>query len=118
MKASCHCGNVTISAEKPPEVIITCTCSICRRLGAMWGHYTSDQVELKIESEPTVFYIWGDRLIEFHYCPRCSCSTHHTHSENYEGDRFSINCRMADPKDIEGIPVKCFDGADTWQFID
>jgi hypothetical protein len=31
---------------------------------------------------------------------------------------MAVNMRMADPKDIEGVRIRRFDGADTWTFLD
>jgi hypothetical protein len=31
---------------------------------------------------------------------------------------MAVNLRLADPKDIKDIPLRHFDGADTWTFLD
>ncbi|MCZ6640837.1 MAG: hypothetical protein O7F71_04630 [Gammaproteobacteria bacterium] len=33
-------------------------------------------------------------------------------------DRTAVNARMMDPADIESVPIKSFDGADTWTYVD
>ena len=35
-----------------------------------------------------------------------------------EPNAMAVNCRLAEPEDIAGIPVRRFDGADTWQYLD
>ncbi|GAB7337457.1 hypothetical protein MBLNU457_g2795t1 [Dothideomycetes sp. NU457] len=74
IRSTCHCGNITVTASRLPEYINVCQCSICRRYGAAWGYYTTDEV--KIETEPnaeTRQYVWGDRDISFNFCGNCGC---------------------------------------------
>jgi hypothetical protein len=35
---SCHCGAVQFELTESPETLVDCNCSICRRIGALWGH--------------------------------------------------------------------------------
>ena len=60
-------------------------------------------------------YSWGDKDLLFHACKTCQCITHWSGAHN---DRFAVNVRLAEPSDIDGIRVRHFDGADTWEFLD
>jgi hypothetical protein len=74
IRASCHCGAITVTAPRLPEYINLCQCTLCRRYGVGWGYYHPDEV--KIEKKPnsaTKEYIWGDRMIAFHFCDNCGC---------------------------------------------
>jgi hypothetical protein len=42
LEASCHCGAVRITIPRKPEYLIECSCSICRRNGALWAFYEAD----------------------------------------------------------------------------
>lgn len=35
---SCHCGAVSYEVKVAPRFAISCNCSMCRRLGTVWGH--------------------------------------------------------------------------------
>lgn len=119
MNLSCHCGNVKIKVNQSPESLLSCNCSICQRYGALWAYYTREKAIVTTESTPTNTYRWGDEYIDFHHCPNCGCMTHYTGTERADdSSRMGVNFRMTSHKDIEGITIRRFDGADTWTFID
>ena len=117
IQASCHCGNVTIEMAREPENLTSCNCSICNRLGALWSYYKLSEVKVECK-EPTKTYCQGDKYLNVHHCPNCGCTTHYTPTEKNDQDRMAVNYRMVDFKLMEKIPVRRFDGADTWAFID
>lgn len=116
--ASCHCGAVRIEIDQAPTRLTDCNCSICRRLGALWCYYTRDQVRFVMAPDATVGYAQGDKTLETHHCRTCGCTTHWTSISAENPDRVAVNARLFDPADRAGIPVRRFDGADTWEFLD
>ena len=36
LNGSCHCGAIAYTVEADPEAAMSCNCSICSRLGAVW----------------------------------------------------------------------------------
>ena len=117
----CHCGNVTLDIPGTPKSLTSCNCSLCNRIGALWGYYEPEQVSVKCESEPTRTYRQGDETLDLHHCPRCGNTTHYTSTDKalreHNKPKIAVNLRMLTPKEIEGIPIKRFDGADTWKFF-
>lgn len=116
--ASCHCGAVKLEFDELPQTLTECTCSICHRLGAQWAYYTRRQVSIVGSSELQRAYLWGDRCIEFYHCKTCGCTTHYESVEKNDDSRVAINMRMMALEHTEDIPVRKFDGADTWKFLD
>ncbi len=51
-------------------------------------------------------------------CATCGCTTHWEGLGTDPGSRMAVNCAMAERGDIAGIPVRRFDGADTWTYLD
>ena len=115
--AECHCGNVKLATKDIPDSLLSCNCSICNRVGALWAYYKTEDVEISIKDTPTSIYLWDKREIELHHCPDCGCTTHYSSSGESGEKKTAINARMADLKVTENIPVKKFDGADSWKFI-
>lgn len=115
IEAQCHCGNVRLEVTELPAQITSCNCSICNRLGALWAYYRPEKVAVSFNKEPTSVYIWADKLLEFHHCTICGCSTHYTvtkkYVEEYEEERIAVNCRMMNEDLIKAIPLRKFDGA-------
>jgi len=112
IKAQCHCGNIELTTEYLPDEYTVCNCSICRRLATKWMYYKTDEVRVTHNKEPTHTYVWGDKCIAFHHCPLCGCATHYTSVPNLEFDRIAINANMLDPKLIEFLKIRRFNGAD------
>ncbi|KEQ17532.1 GFA family protein [Endozoicomonas numazuensis] len=115
-KASCHCGGIVLNADEAPETITSCNCSICHRIGALWGYYLDEQVETQ-QTVAIQDYRWGDKTITFHTCSGCGCTTHYTAVREDGKTKIGLNTRMVSREDTKDIRVRYFDGADTWGFL-
>jgi len=117
IEATCHCGNISLRAEKLIETVTSCNCSICYRIGALWAYHTAEQVVItqKIESK---VYVWGNKLRSYHSCSICGCTTHYTQKRDDDTNRVAINTRMANPELSKSIPIRYFDGAGSFKYID
>lgn len=115
--ASCHCGAVVLDIENAPESLTECTCSICRRYGAKWAYYTRRSVRVRCSSDDVTAYVWGDKTIEFYHCNTCGCLTHYESVKKDDDSRIAVNARLMEPDDIKSVPVRLFDGASTWQYL-
>lgn len=105
IEASCHCGAVRLEVESAPEELNDCQCSICRRLGALWAYYSPKQVRIVPPSGATSVYLWADRIIEFHSCRVCGCSTHWAPVDKTY-DRMGINARMMPPEIVAAARIR------------
>jgi len=118
MRASCHCGAVVMEADRAPRGVTSCNCSICRRLGARWAYYSRKTARIVKGADNVKAYLWGDKTIEFYHCKTCGCATHYEVVEKDADARFAINGRCFAPEELVGVPVRHFDGADTWKYLD
>lgn len=118
LSAACHCGAVRIDIPGPPDSIIECNCSICRRYGALWAKYEVNTVRISGHPEHTAEYIWGERTLKTVRCSHCGCVTHWEPLELREGAQLGINIRNFPPEQIGNVRIRRFDGADTWTFFD
>ena len=117
IETRCHCGDVKVTIPHPPETLTSCNCSLCYRIGALWGYYTLGEVEIT-QPEGGVEYCWGDREMVTHSCARCGGTTHYVGVDGGSEARVGVNMRMADRTLTESLPVRHFDGAETWTFLD
>ena len=103
-RGSCHCGAVRVEVPFPPgddperPWLASCNCSICRKLGQLVAYYPDDG-RVRVEGE-TAKYVWGDRMIAFHFCPTCACHTHWTSTGQSYG-YIGVNARL-----LDGFAVK------------
>lgn len=115
IKGTCHCGAVSFEVTSTPKFAVSCNCSICRRLATLWVHAPPATVTLNAPDNATVPYVWGDKSLAFHTCRTCGCTTHWV---GLTGERMAVNIRLAAPEAIKDLPIRHFDGADTWAFLD
>jgi hypothetical protein len=99
---SCHCGAVRYEVETAPETVTSCACSICRRTGVLCAYYSPKQVRVSGETD---FYMWGDRMMEFHRCKVCGCHTHWT-AVDRTYDRMGVNARMMPREVLDAAKIR------------
>jgi hypothetical protein len=63
-------------------------------------------------------YVWGDKTIEFYHCNTCGCATHYESVKKNADSRFAVNARCMQGNAIVGVPVRTFDGAHSWKYVD
>jgi hypothetical protein len=117
LTATCHCGLVRIEIPNAPEKVTSCNCSICRRLGVLWGYYDVDQVNVVGHPENTDEYIQGDKTLRIVRCRTCGCTTHWEPLDPVRQPKMAVNIRNFEPDSMKDIQIRLFDGADTWKFI-
>ena len=118
LRGSCHCGAVTFELARPPEWRNECNCSICRRLGTLWGYYREEEVTFTSGADTTETYVWGDRMLAFHRCRTCGCTTYWRDLDSTPESRMGVNTRLLEPQDVADIRVRHFDGADSCRYLD
>lgn len=94
--AVCHCGEVSLSLARMPAEVFECNCSICRRLGVLWAYYHCDDVVISAREGATKAYVWNNRVLEFHSCERCGCTTHWAAVDSNFRERMGVNARLID----------------------
>ena len=115
INGTCHCGAVSFDYPTTPEFAVACNCSACRRYGAHWIYETADKIKISGE---TLSYSWGDKDLAFHSCKICGVTTHWSNRNDPVSGRMAVNLKLADPDVAKPIPIRPFDGADTWEFLD
>ena len=116
--AQCHCRAVRLEVAELTATVTSCNCSVCRRYGALWAYYTREQVRLTAGPDALSAYSWGDRTIQFWHCRQCGCVTHYSSVENHPQARIAINARMLPLATLQSLPIRHFDGAETWEYLD
>ena len=118
LAGSCHCGAVRIELASAPGHVIDCNCSICRRYGALWALIEASEVRVAGHPGNTAGYEWGKRSIRTFHCRTCGCVTHWEPIVPDAGTRFGVNMRNFDPGALAAMPIRHFDGAESWAYLD
>ena len=114
IESSCICGAVRLAISRPPDELLDCNCSICRRYGVLWAYYSLKDVI--VPSGLTDTFMRGAKKIEFHRCKICGCVTHWSPTD--QRDRMGVNARLMEPEVVARVHVRHLDGANTWKYLD
>jgi hypothetical protein len=112
-EGACHCGAVRWRYRGVPDSATACNCTVCSRYGALWA-YGAEGATVEV-SGSTGSYI-PEGALAFHFCTNCGCLTHYTSLEpDAQGVRkMAVNLRMGDPRQLANVPVRRWDGRDSW----
>ena len=114
IEGKCTCGAVTWRFDGVPDEATACSCTACRRYGTLWAYdYEGEGIHV---AGATTAYVRGDAL-GFHFCPTCGAMAYWRGLEpNTEGKRrIAVNLRLAEPQAVASVPIRHFDGLDTWE---
>ena len=115
---SCHCGAVSYEFDDTPEWTTKCNCSICRRLGTHWIYSDSANIAVTAPKDGTLRYVQGDKELAFRSCKTCGCTVLWESADNPGVGRMAVNLNLAELEVAAKVPVRHFDGADSWKFLD
>ena len=109
IQGSCHCGAVQWRFDAIPESATACSCTACRRYGALWAYAFEGDGGIEV-SGPTTTYTRG-RWVVFHFCAACGCVAY-WRALRTENERWpmGVNLRMSDPETVARIPILRHDG--------
>ncbi len=110
IEGACHCGSVSWRFEAVPESATACSCTVCRRWGALWAYGFRDEA-WQVQGE-TRRYMREPKTIEFHFCPDCGCVAYWCTPGPGEDGRYygAVNLRLAEPAAVAAVPINHFDG--------
>ncbi len=117
IEGTCHCGAIHFATSQSPQWLTECNCSMCRRIGALWGHVDIASVTITAAKGATISYVHGDKSLAVHACRICGCTTHWENLQPGEYSHMAVNFRMCSTTDISKFRIRKFDGADTWAFL-
>jgi len=117
LEGSCLCGEVRWRFKGVPVSATACNCNACRRYGTLTA-YGYEGEDIEVEGATTSYEREGGCL-GFHFCARCGCNAYWRLLEvDAQGRRrIAVNLRLAEPERVAGIPVKHFDGLDSWEHL-
>ncbi len=110
LKGSCHCGAIRITVPGPPEQILQCNCSLCRKTGWIGGFWDPEDVKITADPDMRNNYVQGDKTITVWNCRRCGMTSYWT-PLTAPPERMGVNMRLFEPEGWAHLPVRHVDGA-------
>ena len=111
-QGSCHCARVAFELDAKLDHVMECSCSLCRRVGALW-HGASD-ASLRItqgEIELTL-YQFNTMTAKHYHCRHCG--VHPFSRPRLDPTKWAVNVRCIGAVDPSTLPLKRFDG-ENWE---
>jgi hypothetical protein len=105
LQGGCHCGAVRFQAELADgfNTIRRCTCSLCRRRGAVAVSAKLGGVTIRQGADRLSSYRFNTGTAEHFFCSVCGIYTHHQ--------------RRSNPNEY-GVNVACLDGVSPFDFAE
>ena len=107
----CHCGAIRFSYEgEAIEKGLRCTCSLCRRKGALMTTDVIDIKDLNIEADDDALglYQFGARTAKHYYCKQCGIYTFHETARF--PNKYRVNLGCIESVDVFALDAEVFDG--------
>lgn len=80
-------------------------------------YYPPDRFRLIAGEAELAVYRFPPELVSHYFCRRCGVYPFHSAVEEpARGYRVNLGC--IDEIDAHNLPIRVFDGADTWEFLD
>jgi hypothetical protein len=116
LTGTCHCGACSWTLAEVPASVTACSCTICRRTGALWAYGFLGQ-DVTVAGPTTAYRRADGKELEFHFCPTCGSMLYNmARKVRADGTRWiAVNCRMTDPARLLDLPIDHFDGHDIWE---
>ena len=111
---SCHCGDATIRADRAPDLVMRCNCSLCTKSGWQGVYYASDELSIAGDFDSYVRSDLDQPMIRMLRCARCGILTHWEPLTEPPHERMGINARLIDPALLDDVEVRDADGAN-WE---
>jgi len=114
IQGSCLCGAAQWRFDGTPPDATICNCTACRRYGVLWAYdYEGERITV---SGPAVAYARG-KALSFNFCPACGCLVfwRGLRTDDAGRRRIAVNVRLAEPDAVAAIPIRRFEGLDTFE---
>ena len=111
-KGSCHCGRVSFELDAKLDYVMECSCSLCRRVGALWHGASDSSLRITAGESELMLYQFNTMTAKHYHCPRCG--VHPFSRPRLDPKRWAVNVRCIEGVDPSFLPLRHFDGAN-WE---
>jgi hypothetical protein len=107
-RGACHCRRVTFELQTKLDYVTDCTCSVCRRKGALWTGASDATLKILTGEADLTLYQFNTMTAKHYFCRHCGI---HPFTRPRLDPRFwVVNVRCIDEVDLSKLPVRTFDG--------
>jgi len=110
LNGSCHCGAIAYAVEADPTQAMTCNCSICSRLGAVWVFAPKSKFKLAKGEGRQGDYQFNKHVLHHRFCPSCGIESYAEGKGPDGSEMVGINLRCVEGVDVAKLSPKQVDG--------
>ena len=110
LKGGCHCGAVAYTVEVDPAASMSCNCSICSKLGAVWAFTAKSNFKLTKGEGKAGDYQFNKHVLHHRFCPTCGIESYAEGKGKDGSEQVGINLRCVEGIDVDKLTPKKFDG--------
>jgi len=110
LNGSCHCGEIAYTVELDPAAAISCNCSICSRLGAVWAFAPKAKFKLTRGEGRQGDYQFNKRVLHHRFCPTCGIESYAEGKGQDGSEQVGINLRCVQGIDVAKLNPRQVDG--------
>jgi hypothetical protein len=107
---SCHCGAVAFTVELDPTQALRCNCSICTKLGAVWGFAPKTKFTLRAGAAEQGDYQFAKKALHQRFCTRCGIESYAEGTAPDGTPSVGVNLRCLEGLDVDGLSPRQYDG--------
>ena len=112
IEAACHCGAVRFEIAEPPQWVLDCNCSVCRRSGYLHLIVPRERFRLLRGAGELAEYRFNTGAACHYFCRHCGIKSFYVPRSH--PDAISVHARCLEPGTLGEFDVQAFDGAN-WE---
>ncbi|NDV01893.1 GFA family protein [Pseudoroseicyclus tamaricis] len=108
---SCQCGALSFEAEVDLDHTVTCNCSRCRRLGAVFAFTPKEKFRLISGEGQMTEYLFNSETISHRFCKTCGIEPFGFGAAPDGAETAAVNVNCLDGIDARALTSMAYDGA-------
>ncbi|WP_432241225.1 GFA family protein [Herbaspirillum robiniae] len=108
-QGSCHCGDISFTAEGDLQQVVECNCSYCGRKGHLMWFVGRDKLSVALKGTVAT-YRFNKHVIDHQFCPRCGVGVFGLGKMPDGTPMAAINARCLENVDLAAVKHSFYDG--------
>ncbi|MFJ3045200.1 GFA family protein [Herbaspirillum chlorophenolicum] len=108
-QGSCHCGDISFTAEGEIGQVMECNCSYCSRKGHLMWFVDRDKLNCTVKGSLST-YRFNKHVIDHQFCARCGIGVFGMGTSPQGKPMAAINARCLEGIDLDTLKRIHYDG--------
>jgi hypothetical protein len=109
-EGGCHCGKVRYKVTSDLTRVVSCNCSRCAKLGALFSFVSPSQFDLLAGEDALTDYQFNKKTIHHLFCSACGVESFARGTARSGQELVAINVRCLEDIDLTALDLTPVDG--------